>query len=383
MLMKRRYRCPRCGQTYSITEQRFRCDCGSYLTLESQARFRPDQIQSGQYSMWRYRTALPIEDSAAVVSLGEGMTPLIPIPRLRGNLLGKLEYVSPTGSFKDRGASVLVSFLKEIGISRCVEDSSGNAGSALSAYAAHAGIRCEIYTPAHASSGKIAQMEFTGAQVHRIPGSRAETAQAILKAVRHTFYASHNWNPFFLEGLKTIAFEIAEQLRWQAPEVVILPLGFGGLFIGVYHGFRELQQAGVISRLPRMMGVQALHCAPLYQAFRKGLLQPEKSAQIAPTLAEGIAAETPIRGEMVLTIVRETGGAITAVSEEEIVRGTQELHRKGILVEPTSAVVLPGLRHLQADGLIETEENVVAIFTGSALKAVPELQKIHRRIRSV
>lgn len=376
--LKRTYQCTRCGQEFDVRERRFRCDCGGVLDLRSRFHFRREKIHSGEFSMWRYRHALPIEEERAIVSLGEGMTPLVPVEIGGISPLAKMEWVSPTASFKDRGASVLVSFMKEAGIEAFVEDSSGNAGAALSAYAARAGIRCEIYTPETASSGKIALIEQFGARLHRIPGSRADTARAVLRAAEQIYYGSHNWNPFFLEGLKTIAFEIIEQLRWNPPDAVVMPLGYGGLLTGVYRGFREMWEAGAIPRIPRILGVQAQNCSPLYRAFRQGLVRPEPYVQEAPTLAEGIAGESSIRGELILKIVRETGGVITAVSEKEIRDGIRKLHQQGMLVEPTSAVVVPAVEHWLREGVLQEEETVVVILTGSGLKTLPELQELRR-----
>jgi threonine synthase len=202
--------------------------------------------------------------------MGEGFTPLEEMNFNGNKVLMKIDYLFPTGSYKDRGATVLISKTRELGIKKVVEDSSGNAGSAIAAYCARAGIRCEIYVPKTTSSGKLAQIQAYGATLRRIQGSRERTAQAAMKAASRIYYASHCWNPFFLHGTKTFGFEIWEQMGWKVPDVIILPVGHGTLFLGAYLGFKELREAGMVKRLPRLVGVQSTFCTPLLQAFRKG-----------------------------------------------------------------------------------------------------------------
>lgn len=372
----RKYRCTRCGAKFDVREKRFRCDCGGPMELETDRGFMKEKIRVSDYTIWRYRHLLPIESDTAIVSMGEGWTPLVQLSYRDLNLLLKPEYLSPTGSFKDRGASVLISFLREIGVDGFVEDSSGNAGAAAAAYAARAGIRCEIFAPDYASGGKLEQIRAYGARLHRIPGTRQDTARAVMAAAETNYYASHNWNPFFMEGMKTIAYEIAEQMGWNVPDVVVLPVGYGGLFLGLARGFREMQEAGAIRRLPRLLGVQAENCAPLYQAYQRHLPEPVKYVQKAPTLAEGIAAANPMRGKDILRVLREFNGSLTVVSETEIRQGMRLLARSGFFVEPTSAVVLPALDHFLEAGEIRKRDNIVMLLTGHGLKALRETADI-------
>ena len=372
----RQYICSGCGANYDVADQRFRCDCGEVLELTTDWIFEKNKIDAGNHTIWRYRQFLPIESDDAIVSMGEGWTPLVRFSYRDLNLQLKTEYLSPTGSFKDRGASVLISLLKEIGISKFVEDSSGNAGAATAAYAARAGLRCEIFTPDYASGGKLEQIRAYGAILHRIRGTRQETARAVMKAARTEYYASHNWNPFFRQGLKTIAYEIAEQLNWQTPDAVITPLGYGGLFLSMYRGFRELLDQRVIDRIPKMLGVQPENCCPLYQAFQQGLSEPADYRQTAPTAAEGIAAAQPILGKQILKAVSACGGSVTTVSEAEIREGLVFLSRHGFFVEPTSAVVLKGIDHFLRQRILEKGQRVVVILTGNGLKAVKEISEI-------
>ena len=190
-----------------------------------------------------------------------------------------------------------------------VEDSSGNAGCAIAAYAAKAGIRCEILVPANTSPGKLAQILFYGAELNRIPGSREDTAKAALKAADSTYYASHSWNPFFFQGTKTFAYEVWEQMGFRAPDALLLPAGNGTLFIGSFIGFRELMEAGLIGKIPRHIAIQAEKCAPLLKMFRDGL-ETIPPIDAGETIAEGVAIAAPVRGKEILDIVRQTGGEV-------------------------------------------------------------------------
>ncbi len=313
--------------------------------------------------MWRYREALPVGKDAAVVSFDEGMTPLIPADLGPGRLLLKLEQLFPTGSYKDRGASVLVSKARELGMERIVEDSSGNAGCAIAAYAARAGIACEILVPENASPGKLAQILFYGAALRRIPGSREDTAAAALSAAEKTYYASHSWNPFFFQGTKTFAYEVWEQLSFRAPDALLLPVGNGTLLIGSYLGFRDLEENGLIERIPRHIAVQARSCAPLLAMFREGL-DDVPAIESRETIAEGVAIAAPVRGKEIVDIVRGTGGEVLAVSDAQVEEALFLLGRKGLYVEPTSA--LPVAAFLAHPGT--RAGTVVAPLTGHGLK---------------
>jgi threonine synthase len=358
---------PSTGRTYPLAEARWRADSGHHLNLAPMPGIGRGDIEASRYSVWRYARALPVEPADAV-SLGEGWTPL-----LLGNWGGlavqyKLEFAMPTGSFKDRGMTVMVSYLRSRGIDRVLEDSSGNAGASLSAYAAAAGMRCRILVPETASYPKIAQIAACGADVVTIPGSRQDVAEAALRQSDEIFYASHNWQPFFVEGTKTLAYELWEQLGFRAPDNVVVPLGYGSNVLGCERGFAELVRSGETDRRPRLFGVQAANCAPFHAAFRAGgeHLVP---TTVAPTIAEGIASARPTRVGEVLRAVRETGGAVVAVSEAEIARALRDLAARGLYVEPTAAAGAAGLTRLAAEGAIRPGETTVLVLTGSGLKA--------------
>lgn len=323
--------------------------------------------------MWRYREAIPLEDDQNIVSLEEGFTPLIPLNFLGKKVWLKQEHLLPTGSYKDRGASVLVSKIKELGIKEVVEDSSGNAGCAIAAYCARGKIKCEIFVPQDTSPAKLAQIRAYGAKVRLIPGSREDTAQATLNVAEKIYYASHSWNPFFFQGTKTMAFEICEQLGWQVPDVVILPVGNGTILLGSFFGFKDLRQAGIIEKIPRLIGIQAANCAPLYLAWRDNVADIPFIMK-KETLAEGIAIAGPVRGKQILQAVKETSGEIMMVEEEEIKKALIDVYRRGFYIEPTAAATIAGVCKYIPNS--PPGETIVSVFTGHGLKATEKILKI-------
>ena len=362
---------PSTGQTYPLSEARWRADNGHYLNLAPGPGLRRGDIDGARRSIWRYARGLLVGPEHAV-SLGEGWTPLIAGSWHGAPVHYKLEFMMPTGSFKDRGMTVMVSYLKSRGITRVLEDSSGNAGASLSAYSAAAGLTCRILVPETASYPKIAQIAACGAEVVTIKGSRQDVAEAALRQTTDQshamFYASHNWQPFFVEGTKTLAWELWEQAGFRAPDNVVVPLGYGSNVLGAERGFDELLRAGEIARRPRLFGVQAARCAPYAAAFRAGV-EHLVAAEIAPTVAEGIATPRPTRVAEVLRAVRGSGGTIVAVEEAEIVPALRELARRGLYVEPTAAVAAAGLSRLLDAGVVRPQEDTVLVLTGSGLKA--------------
>jgi threonine synthase len=279
----------------------------------------------------------------------------------------KVDYLLPTGSYKDRGATVLVSLLRFVGVKAVVEDSSGNAGSAMAAYCAAAGITCDVYVPATASAGKLFQMRAYGATVHQVRGSREEVTAAALQAAQAAYYASHYWNPFFNEGTKTIAFEIWEQLG-RVPDALVLPCGQGSVVLGVAKGFGELQAVGLTASMPKIIAVQAQACAPLYRMLHERL-SAVPDVTPAHTAAEGIASRRPLRWREILDAVGKNGGSIVAVGEEHIASGILWAAKRGFFIEPTSASAIAGYRQALTSGLITSEDTVVVVLTGHGLKS--------------
>jgi threonine synthase len=371
---------PSTGRSYPLTDARWRADNGHHLNLAPAPGLGRADIDPSCHSVWRYAKALRVERAHAV-SMGEGGTPLVPGEWHGAPVLYKLEFMMPTGSFKDRGMTVMISYLRSRGIDRVLEDSSGNAGASLAAYAAAAGMQCRILVPETASYPKIAQIAAAGADVVTIKGSRQDVAEAALRQSAEIFYASHNWQPFFVEGIKTLAYELWEQLGFAAPDNIVVPLGYGSNVLGADIGFGELQRRGEIERRPRIFGVQAARCAPFvatFQAGAEGLVPTE----IASTIAEGIATARPTRVAEVLRAVRDSGGSIVAVEEAEIVEALRDLAGRGLYVEPTSAVAAAGLSRLLLSGAILPHERTVLVLTGSGLKAsatIGELLKLAPR----
>ena len=364
--------CTSCGKTYPLDTRDWRCACGGLFDLDTWPTFDATLIDAGQPGLWRYWRLLPLKLGWKPVNLGEGNTPLLPLEWQGLDLYFKLESVSPTGSFKDRGAAVLVTALRGLGVERAVEDSSGNAGASLAAYAARAGIGCEICVPDTAGGPKLAQMAAYGAEVIQIKGKREYAALAAWAAAAHgAFYASHVYNPFFLAGVETMAYELWEQLGHRAPGALVLPVGNGTLLLGAYRGFQRLRQAGLIERLPQLHAVQAAACAPLYQAFRDGR---EAVEPIAPcrTAATGIAIGQPARGGEILAAVRATDGAVLSVTEDQIQQARNELARQGFYVENTSAVAVAGLADLSEKPEAAGSGPLVVSLTGHGLKTYPE-----------
>lgn len=365
------YTCFSCDRQYPLSERRFRCECGGFLMIPTGDFFERAALADRAFSIWRYREAFGLPAEAAPVSLGEGRTPLVR-RRIGGQELAfKLDFLQPSGSFKDRGASVLMTLVKHLGIGAVVEDSSGNAGAAMAAYAAAAGIGCTIYSPDYTPDGKLVQIRLYGAQVVKVPGTRQDTNDAAIRAAETSFYASHLWNPFFGQGLATAAYELWEQMGGRVPPAVIVPAGSGGYLEGLFIGFPALRRAGYTDAMPRLIGVQADHCAPLHLAWTRGLADYAE-IEPQPTVAEGIAVQRPPRAPAVLAAIRESGGCTIGVSEAEILDATRALFALGFFAEPTSAATLAGWRKLPA----AERDDAVLILTGSGLKQTKRLGEL-------
>jgi threonine synthase len=303
--------------------------------------------------------------------MGEGCTPLVERNLAGGTALLKCEWFMPTGSFKDRGASVMLSLLRDQGVTEVLEDSSGNGGAAVSAYAAAGGMRATIFVPASTSAAKTVQSRAAGASIELIPGTRQDCADAALAAAERIFYASHNWQPFFLEGTKTLAYELWEEMGFRAPDNVVIPCGAGSNVLGLWLGFSELRRAGQIPRLPRLFAAQPAHCGPIARAF---LGLPEEAPR--PTIAEGTAIAQPIRLPECLHALRESGGGAVLLEEAEIAEAALTLARTGIYVEPTCAQAAAAFTRLLAAGAIAARESTVLLMTGTGLKSTPRFAEL-------
>ncbi|MFC6837010.1 pyridoxal-phosphate dependent enzyme [Halomarina ordinaria] len=347
--------CPACGTDY---EDRWRCPCGH--PLEFDERPRPDRFDPDpREGLWAYAPFLPVERR---VSFGEGYTPLVDAPRWDAGF--KLEYVFPTGSFKDRGATTTLSRAVDVGAERVVEDSSGNAGAAIATYAARAGVDCAIYVPAAVKESKVRAIERAGAEVVRVEGSREAVTDACVDAVEdgEGWYASHAWNPAFFAGTATFAYELAHQRDWAVPDAVVLPLGHGTLFLGAYRGFRALVEAGWTDRLPRLLGVQATGYDPIARELHG------EGGEERNDLADGIQIRDPVRREEILAAVEATDGDVIGVGSDAVRRELDALHADGFYTEPTCAAAPAGLRAYRERGVLDDGADVVVPLTGSGLK---------------
>jgi threonine synthase len=354
--------CFSCGQSYPVFGTPHICACGGQYDYSRFPLYEPPE-ELCRDGMWRYRSSLGLPAEAPMVNLGEGDTPLLPGEFNGINVFYKMESMNPSGSYKDRGSAILVSFLKSRGVTSVVEDSSGNAGASLAAYCARAGVEARIFVPESASGPKRWQIEMYGAQVEGIPGPRLKAGEAVLLAVENgEVYASHAYMPFGLTGIATIAYEIFETLG-RAPGTVIAPVGHGGLLYGIMLGFEALQDAGVSNSLPYYIGVQAEVCAPLVRAFEsRSQVIPEITAGF--TVAEGTSVVHPMRGGQILRRLYSKGGRMVSVNESALIKAYKRTASKGIYVEPTACLPQAAL----LNDKIEVIEPVVAILTGSGLK---------------
>ncbi|KTG29681.1 pyridoxal-phosphate dependent enzyme [Haloferax profundi] len=352
--------CPDCGSTFD--QWRWRCTCGE--PLDFAADFVPsvatpeDAELDFRRGLWAFDDFLPTDPHA---TLGEGMTPLVEAPEWDASF--KLEYVFPTGSFKDRGATTTLSLAHELDVDRVVEDSSGNAGAAIATYAARAGIDAEIYVPASVKPSKLRAIERAGAKPVRIEGDRQDVTDACVEAVEanDAWYASHAWNPAFFAGTATFAYELAAQRDWSAPDAVVTPLGHGTLFLGAYRGFQTLYDAGWIDSMPRLYGAQAAGYAPIAEARHR---TPTETNDVA----DGIQILDPVRESEIHEALDETDGDAIALSADAVEDELDRLHRHGFYTEPTCAVAPAALRELRISGVIDEDDDVVVPLTGSGLK---------------
>ncbi|MGH7102780.1 MAG: pyridoxal-phosphate dependent enzyme [Acetobacteraceae bacterium] len=358
---------PETGETWPLEPPRWSSPARRPLMLTAMPGIGRAEIEAARPGLWRYRAALPLS-SARPISMHEGMTPLIERPLHGAPAFIKCEWVMPTGSFKDRGASVMLSLLRAQGITSVLEDSSGNGGAAIAAYAAAGGMKAVILAPAATSPAKLVAMRAAGAEVELIAGDRQATAEAALERAERIFYASHNWHPFFLEGTKTLAYELWEQLGFRAPDNVIVPCGAGSNVLGLSIGFGELVRAGEIAAPPRIFAAQPENCAPIAASFLAGAEVPVPTP-IRPTIAEGTAIAAPIRLRAVLGALRASRGGVARLTETEIGAATLDLARMGLYVEPTAAQAAAAFRHLVVRGTIAPGAVSVVVLTGSGLKA--------------
>ncbi|MFA5072786.1 MAG: threonine synthase [Nitrospirota bacterium] len=324
--------CSQCKKTYPIDSIHYQCECGGLFQLGKEKN----------------------ETVSTAISLGEVTTPLLKRTVLQRDVFLKIDYMNPTGSFKDRGAQVLINAVHERGIREVVEDSSGNAGAAIAGYCAAAGIRCNIYLPEDTSAGKIKQISAYKATIVKVPGTRADTSKAVLKAAESTYYASHVYNPLFFEGTKSLAYEIYDQIG--VPDYLVVPAGNGTMLLGAYIGFQE------IGKLPRIIAVQSNRCAPVFAKWKN---QPP--GECTPTIAEGIAIKEPKRIDEMINAIRQSNGDVITVDDDETKKAQDILAGMGFYMEPTSGAAVAGMLRYFPEGY-DKNLTIVVPLTGSGLK---------------
>ena len=374
-------KCTRCGAEYEALPTITTCKCGGILDIQYsysaiRDHFSPaDLEQNRDYSMWRYRPFLPVEEDSPAPPLRVGWSPLYKADRLAGVLGLKTLYIkddgqNPTASLKDRASAMAVVKAREAGADTIACSSTGNAASSLAGNAAAAGLSTYIFVPSRAPKGKVAQLMIFGATVISVDGSYEDTFALSKAAIDRWGWYNRNAaiNPYLSEGKKTVSFELMEQLGWQVPDYVALSVGDGCTIAGVWKGLRDLYETGFIDRLPRLISVQAEGCCPLNRALQTG--EPWQPME-ENTLADSIAVGVPRNADKALNAVRESGGIAVNVSDEEILAAMRLLGRtQGVFGEPAGVTGTAGVKKALELGLIDPDSTVVSIVTGNGLKDV-------------
>jgi threonine synthase len=375
--------CSRCHATHEAERVQNLCSCGGPLLvrydLKAVARaVRPSDLAGRVSSLWRYRELLPVRNPDNIVSLGEGMTPLYPIPRL-GAALGlkdlwlKDEGLNPTATFKSRGATTGVSRAKELGITTIAMPTNGNAGGAWASYCARAGLSITLVMPTDAPAMSVLEATAVGANVYMVRGQITDAGAIVSRSAK-----AHGWfeaatfkEPYRTEGKKTMGYEIAEQLGWKLPDVILYPTGGGIGLIGIYKGLLELRELGWLPdnvRLPKLVVVQAEGCQPIVKAFHEGKTEAPKWENAA-TVAQGIRVPKALGDFQVLQAVRETGGTCVAVPDADILRGLEQVSRlEGAFICPEGAALVGAAQILLRQGWLQPDQRVLMLNTGAGIK---------------
>jgi len=367
LLMDIEIKCSACGKS-STKLFNYKCPiCNQPLNVQLHFNFDRKKIRKNHYTIWRYARFYPYIKETDVITLGEGWTPVV---NFSENIYFKLESLNPTGSFKDRGSSVLISALHrqiEKAKGYIAEDSSGNAGASIAAYAARAGLKAKIYVPENVSGPKLNQIKFYGAEVVKVSGSRSKVADEAQRPEQGKFYVGHILHPLFRDGIRSLAYEIAEQIDWNAPEHIYLPVSAGTLLLGVINGFKHLVESKVIQAMPKIVACQTQQVSPLYHRFKNlSYTVPKKITSIADAL---VSVNPPLLDLMAKTL-KEANGDAVMVDENEISNAFVELARKGFFVEPSSAVAYAAYKKQLESRELSKDNKVAIILTGMGLKTM-------------
>lgn len=381
--------CARCGKQFAPGRIYNLCSCGSPLLVRYELQAAAVSLSlagmaSRTSTLWRYREVLPVVEDSFVVCLGEGFTPLLHARRLGGqlglpNLYLKDESLNPTGSFKARGLAVAVSVARELGIQKLAIPSAGNAGGALAAYAASAGMKAAVFMPEGTPAANILECSLLGAEVVLVPGSIKDCSRTMRGRLQGEgwFDVSTLREPYRLEGKKTMAYELVEQLDGQIPEAVIYPTGGGTGLIGMWKAFGEMEELGWIGgRRPRMFSVQAQGCAPIVRAFAEASDHAAEWANPV-TLAAGLRVPSAIGDFLMLRALRESRGSALAVSDHDMLTAVRELaETEGVITSPEGGATLAALKKLLGDGQLAGHETIVLFLTASGYKYMEVLETL-------
>lgn len=380
--------CPRCQSRYDIDSIQSLCSCGAPLLIDYDYQKAASTLTSASLlgragGMWKYEEVLPVKVRENIITLGEGGTPLLP-SRLIGpglgmdNLFLKDETVNPTGSFKARGLGMAVSRAKELGIKRLIIPTAGNAGSALAAYSARAGIECKIIMPRDVPKPFLVDAVYHGAQIEQVDGTIKDCgARAAQLSVEEGWFSIATLKePYRIEGKKTMGYELAEQFNYNLPEIIIYPTGGGTGLIGMWKAFNEMERMGLIdSRRPKMVAVQSSGCAPIPRAFKRG----DRVAQewLEPqTLAAGLRVPGAVGDFLILEALYQSDGIAIAIDDDSIMRETRILaNREGIFSSPEGGASLAAMKELLNSGFIQSSDRVVLFITGSGYKYLDILER--------
>jgi len=373
--------CSACAKEYEARNLINLCECGKPLMVaydleRASATLTRESLAGRVASLWRYREVLPVDDEQNILTLGEGMTPLLKAGRLgadlgMSNLYIKDESLNPTASFKARGMAVAISMAKELGVKKLAVPSAGNAAGALAAYAAKAGIPAFIFMPNDTPTANIVECRQMGAHVELIDGLITDCGKIVAerKQAEGWFDVSTLKEPYRVEGKKAMGYELAEQMNWELPDVILYPTGGGTGLIGMWKAFDEMERMGWIgSRRPRMVTVQAEGCAPIVQAFAAGA---NAGADIpnAHTIAAGLRVPKAVGDFIMLDVLRKSGGTAVSVTDDELLAAVKVIgSAEGIFAAPEGAACLPALKQLLARGDLDRADRVVLFNTGSGLK---------------
>ncbi|ODP27778.1 Threonine synthase [Paenibacillus nuruki] len=373
--------CPVCEKTYDVSTIQQLCTCGSPLLVRYDLdlvrnEVKRSSIRERNHDLWRYHELLPVQHEDHVVTLGEGMTPLLPMPELGqsyglNHLYMKDESLIPTGSFKARGAAVGISKAKELGVQHFAMPTNGNAGAAWALYAARAGIKATIVMPQDAPSITRTEVALSGAELYLVNGLISDAGKMVAEKVTHDhiYDASTLKEPYRIEGKKTMGFEIAEQLGWAMPDVILYPTGGGVGLIGIYKALQELKEIGWLAgKFPRLVAVQAEGCAPIVKAWEEKKERSEFWEQ-STTVAFGINVPKALGDFLVLRALYETDGMAIAISDQELLEEQKHIaEREGTFVCPEGAATFAAAKRLAAEGWIGSDESVVVLNTGAGIK---------------